>query len=455
LQSAQAQFVQEQADRDRLNQMRQLWQQSGGDIERFKQMGGYQFLTPQQSVQLENTIAAQQQAAQTAQQQAGAVALARTQTPLAPQPEYGVQPTEMAQPAGGVTPLPGLHEAQEAYTGRVGTEEQQYVQSAIQRRSHELAAATDPSGYIKAATKEMFGGGEGETSDTEFFRKIARINQLRSLPQLDENQKRELAFIEDSLKTAKIRNQQFSKEQLRAMLPTIQQMSPTEAFREGFRMKDNGQLWTDADGLPVELPSFDKKMGKRTNVKELLEIGEMRDDLVQAESLLRNPELAAQAAQLWDNEVRGMAENEFSKWLQNRGVGAFSPLGELMIRIQRVASDERKRMMGTAVTKIELESALAWLPDAGDGWPEITQKIKVAASEADERLYRWLDSFKHVANMSPFYDAFGLDRFNRERVGFTYTDTGGQPPPTPTTTPPPAGGADTLQPKKVEGGRVY
>jgi hypothetical protein len=402
-----------QREQQQLAAMQEAWAQSGGDIEAFLKSPAAATLSIDQQLKLRGHMDAQAKAAQEAaaaeQQRNIAVGLAQSQTPLAPSvpPQYE-----------DVTGPPTAEE--------LTSQDRQFVQSAIQRRQQMAAAAAQPEAYTKQFIKGIGGDAGAEDKRTEFFKKIDRINELRALDQRTEAQEFELNAITDSLQTAKIRNQQYSKDQLRAMLPNLQQMDSHEAFRQGFRMKDDGSLWTDVEGLPVELPSFDEKMGKRTNVKELLEIGEMRDDLVQAEDLLKNPELFNEARELWDNEVRSMTTNTFRKWMQNRGINPFSPLGELMIRVQRISSDERKRMMGTAVTKIELESALAWLPEASDGWPEMTQKIKVAASEADERLYRWLNSFKHIANMAPFYDAFGLDRFDRPETGFTYT-RGGQP----------------------------
>lgn len=427
IQGQQRQFTQQDQERQQLEAMQQAWAQSGGDIEAFLQTPAAANLSIEQQLKLRGHLAEQAQAAQEAaaveQQRAVAVGLAQSQTPIAPQ-----VPQQYEEVAGPPT-------AEE-----LGQQDQQFVRSVVQRRERVAAASAQPEAYTKQFIKGIGGDAGTEDKRTEFFKKIDRINELRVLGQRTEAQEFELNAITDSLQTAKMRNQRYSKDQLRALLPNLQQMDKQEIFRQGFRMKDDGTLWADVEGLPVELPTFDEKMGKRTNVKELLEIGEMRDDLSQAEDLLNIPELRDEAARLWDNEIRSMTQNSFRKWMQNRGINPFSPLGELMIRVQRIASDERKRMMGTAVTKIELESALAWLPEASDGWPEITQKIQLASSEADERLYRWLDSFKHIANMAPFYDAFGLDRFDRQETGFTYTG-GGQPnipgTPQPGGTPPP------------------
>ncbi len=94
-----------------------------------------------------------------------------------------------------------------------------------------------------------------------------------------------------------------------------------------------------------------------------------------------------------------------------KGIAKNSPTSEAIIRIQRMASERRKEFLGAAVTQTELESVLAWLPEAGDTFETIVAKTNVAAAESEEVFMRFLDLYKDIANMTPFYEAFGLKRF--------------------------------------------
>jgi hypothetical protein len=77
-----------------------------------------------------------------------------------------------------------------------------------------------------------------------------------------------------------------------------------------------------------------------------------------------------------------------------------------------MASDVRKELLGTAVTMTEVRSITGWLPDSRDNFESMVAKMNVGVHEATEGFKRWLDIFKDNANMAPYYNAFGWDRFN-------------------------------------------
>jgi hypothetical protein len=220
--------------------------------------------------------------------------------------------------------------------------------------------------------------------------------------------------------TAKMREARADVEQRLSYLPDIQALEPGEAYRRSWRMNDDGSVFLDENGAPIKLPVFTKRLGKRGQIKAIMEVGETRDDAVQLLELLKEPQAAAQLRSVWDSKLLSMTANSVRKWLAERGLGGGDVVGEIIWRIHRLASAERKKLLGAAVTQTELRSTLAWMPEASDNLEEIIQKSELGASEMDEHLYRWLDLYKDVSNMSPFYEAFGLDRFKREDVGETF-----------------------------------
>lgn len=218
--------------------------------------------------------------------------------------------------------------------------------------------------------------------------------------------------------TALLTKEERSTITRRDALPKIQAIPPEEAYERGWKMNDDGSVFTELDtGAPVRLPSFEKVMGKRGMTKAVLAAGEHADDAKEVQALMADPTVAsalneANNAGMWDI-ARGAWSNKIRGWLQRRGLATNSKVTEAVVRMGRLASRSRKEFLGTAVTATELRSVQSWLPSIGDSFSLMLQKVGVAADESDEIFTRFLDVFKNQANMSPFYRAFGINRFGQ------------------------------------------
>jgi len=151
------------------------------------------------------------------------------------------------------------------------------------------------------------------------------------------------------------------------------------------------------------------------------DLGENWDDAKQLQELLQDPvvqqelKTAEQEIGFWDRAT-GKWNNKVMLWLQKRGIGKNSKTYTAIVRMQKFASQERKAFLGTAVTGTELESTLAWMPNAGDSLSTMLNKVDLMSSEGEEVFRRYLDVYKDNAAMGPFYKAFGLKRFPDENV---------------------------------------
>ena len=208
-------------------------------------------------------------------------------------------------------------------------------------------------------------------------------------------------------------------------ITNLQNLSPSELYTEhGFRVNDNGSLYLNpTTNQPTVLPRADKVLGKRGNMKSIMTLGEAWDDAKELTTLLGIPEVkadlqSAKQAGLWDR-VKGSFSNKIQLWMQENGIAPDSKTAEAIARVQYMASEKRKSYMGTAVTETEMKSATAWMPQAGDSFETMKTKTELMAHEAEETFTRWLDTFKNVAQMGPYYDAFGIDRFGGKSVGGT------------------------------------
>ena len=208
-------------------------------------------------------------------------------------------------------------------------------------------------------------------------------------------------------------NENFSPQDI----GNLQNLSPSELYMEhGFRVNDNGSLYLNpTTGQPTVLPRADKVLGKRGNMKAIMTLGEAWDDAKELTALLDLPEVkadlqSAKEAGLWDR-VKGTFKNRATLWMQENGIASDSKTAEAISRVQYMASEKRKSYMGTAVTETEMKSATAWMPRAGDSFETMKTKTNLMAYEAEETFTRWLDVFKNNAQMGPYYDAFGIDRF--------------------------------------------
>ncbi len=54
------------------------------------------------------------------------------------------------------------------------------------------------------------------------------------------------------------------------------------------------------------------------------------------------------------------------------------------------------------------------MPSAGDSFSTMITKTDVAAKEGEEVFRRYLELYQDITDMSPFYKAFGIDRFPKD-----------------------------------------
>jgi len=203
-------------------------------------------------------------------------------------------------------------------------------------------------------------------------------------------------------------------------LPNLKSTASTEGpmavYSMGWRMNDDGSVYTDAYGAPTELPPATKYIGKRKNLELIKMAGEALDDGMEVKALLQDPDVQSQLKREIQpgviQRIKGMTENKLKKWAAEHGIASNTKAFEALVRIQRMASLDRKKFLGVAVTGTELKTILSWLPDAGDNFEAIVGKMNVFLHESAEDFIRWLDLTKNQANMSDVYKAFGWDRWN-------------------------------------------
>ena len=197
-------------------------------------------------------------------------------------------------------------------------------------------------------------------------------------------------------------------------------VDPMEAYRSGYRMNEDGTAYRDPQGKPQKLEPASKVLKRGTTVA-LQRAGELYDNTGEISDLLRDPEVDAilgQADETFLGQMKDMTQSALTKFLQGRGVGqaAIDKVVDVNTRMQRLASQERKAFAGTAVSASELKSLTPWLPDAGDSYKVKLDKVRVAKEEGEQEFRRYLDLYKNQADMSGYYDAFGIDRFAPQGV---------------------------------------
>ena len=204
-----------------------------------------------------------------------------------------------------------------------------------------------------------------------------------------------------------------------AKLPQFQaeaKTNPNKLYDEkGIRLDENAQPTVDAFGAPVVLPTFESVAGKRGAPKALMTMGEQWDDAKELQALLRKPKVADDLKREIDSgllqRIKGKTLNELNKWMAEKGIASDSDTATAIRRMQRLASEERKEFMGVAVTELEVKSSLAWMPDAGDSYDAMINKINIMAQEGEQHFKRYMDVYKNKVNMAPYYNAWGLQRF--------------------------------------------
>ena len=193
---------------------------------------------------------------------------------------------------------------------------------------------------------------------------------------------------------------------------------PNEFYEKyDYRQNDDGSLFIDpVTGGPQKLKSFGDVFGKRGNLVAIVGLGEQWDDAKELTELLEVPSVQedlkkAESEGFWD-QAKSKWNNSINKWMQDKGIKGDSATATAIARIQRMASDERKKFMGTAVTDSELRSALAWMPNAGDSFDSVMNKTRLMGKEAEQEFRRWLSIGEDAgADMSPFSKSFGIKRY--------------------------------------------
>ncbi len=223
----------------------------------------------------------------------------------------------------------------------------------------------------------------------------------------------------------KLTEKQSEAAQGKAALSRLQKAAvsnPMKVYSQGIKMNDDGTVFQDPiTDAPVRLKPFTNTLGKRANMKVIKQVGEHVDDAVEVYQALQDPEVQADLNKvdkkgrgiqdLWDS-VAGTFGNRISRWMNEVGIAPNTKTHRLLMHIQRMGSQERKDLLGTAVTATELQSILGWLPQGGDSYDTMLGKIIKAAEEGYEEFKRFLDINKDDSNMAPFYKAWGLNRFN-------------------------------------------
>lgn len=273
------------------------------------------------------------------------------------------------------------------------------LQAELKRRAAEAEAAKDEEALTGDISQffQMYG------------RKPKNIQEIRTM-------KKNLRLPPQTTVSERdiLKRQKATKE-----LTLMAQKDPNKVYAHGYKMNADGTLYIDpVDKAPVKLPHFTKVMGKRGGPKMAKAAGEFWDDTVEIQELLNDSEVIknlqwAEKEGFWDR-VKGSWSNKINLWLTKKGFSKDSKTTETVVRMQRLASIERLKFLGSAVTATELESILPWLPSAGDSFSTMTTKMGVAAKEGEEAFRRYLEMYQDICDMSPFYKAFGFKRFPDE-----------------------------------------
>ena len=214
-----------------------------------------------------------------------------------------------------------------------------------------------------------------------------------------------------------------SDARLKEALPNLIEAAaqdPNKAHTYGYRMNDDGTVWVDKiSGLPYKKRPFDKVTGKRANMKIIMNLGELHDDAREVNKLLGDDGVKRGLGAFYSSRIglpgriSSKWKNTVNRWLAENGYGDNSKTAEVVYRLQNMASEERKEKLGTAVTKTELQTILAWIPNAGDNYQQILSKMNVATHESGQHFRRYLNVFDWEGDMSPFYKQFDIQRFGK------------------------------------------
>ena len=203
------------------------------------------------------------------------------------------------------------------------------------------------------------------------------------------------------------------------LVKTLETMGANEAYRSGYRVEDNGKIYLAPDTQrPEKLPNFTDEMSKRGAVASLEATANLWQDTKELDELLRDPEVAknlkkvtelGKNSPVWDRWT-GSVSNSVRAWMTKNKIAGNSKTADALRLTQMMASEKRKEFLGSAVTETELKTILGWMPSPGDSWDDMIGKNNLMMSQGRQTIENYLNIYKDVANMSPFYRAFGFER---------------------------------------------
>ena len=177
----------------------------------------------------------------------------------------------------------------------------------------------------------------------------------------------------------------------KAATKRLEEMDPEEVYMtHGFKVNEDKTLYKDpVNDAPVKLPPFHKVMGKRGQIKAAMSLGEQWADAKELLVLLKDPKVKkdlklAESDGLW-NRVGSKWSNQIQLWMQKKGIGRNSKTATAIARMQRLASEERKTFLGTAMTVMEMKGVLGWMPSAGDSLDTMLNKVELMGKEGEQR----------------------------------------------------------------------
>jgi hypothetical protein len=206
-----------------------------------------------------------------------------------------------------------------------------------------------------------------------------------------------------------------------------------EIYRQGFQVNDDGTLFLDKSkrdvaGNPIvkPLPDFTDKLGKRGGPTALRAAWKQWNDADELQRMLTSSELdvngktvaqnlgASKNSGLWDR-TKGTLENRISAWSTRVGLSENSKTVTVLRRMQMMASETRRQMLGSAVTNTELQTTLGWLLNPNDSYQAMMNKVNIVAKEGREDLLQFVNSYRNTANMTDWYSDLRSNRIDAVR----------------------------------------
>ena len=208
----------------------------------------------------------------------------------------------------------------------------------------------------------------------------------------------------------------------KALVGDLTKMDKYERFDRGWKTHPDGSLWLDAYGTPMKKEHFTKGMGKRGNLKAAKHLAEVVEDAYEIRETLQDPEVQT-VLSTFEGENPGILsqsvskiKNSFNKFMQAKGISGNSKVAKMIVKMERMSSQERREMLGAAVTATELTAITPWLPSSGDSFQTISHKVSTMAEEGHQEFVNWLELFEDDYNVAPFYKAFNIDPFTKKRA---------------------------------------